>query len=282
MNQFSAQRSIAIIICHYGVWPWYFRYFIHSCSYNLDIQFYVVTDNRSTVVGLPSNVRIVTKSLTELHVMISSKLGFPVNITAHYKLCDFKPAFGHIFSELVKGYEFWGQSDIDVIYGNIREFITDRMLDTFDFINIRHDYTTGCFFIARNTQLLNELFKKSKDYKKILMSSRHYCFDECNFAHRHLSDGRSILEVETEIESFTHVVRKAEREKLIKAYFDFHLIEGRPGRICFDNGRLTYKNRFEAILYHLIGLKNVYNPRPSKRKLENRYFISPSRVYNRK
>jgi hypothetical protein len=28
---------------------------------------------------------------------------------------------------------------------------------------------------------MNTLFKKGKDYKEILSSPEHFCFDECNF-----------------------------------------------------------------------------------------------------
>lgn len=274
-------KSIGVIICYYGEWPWYFDYFIHSCGFNASVDFLIISDQKYAK-SIPPNVKFHHKTIAEINHISSTKLGFAVNISSSYKLCDFKPAFGLLFSDLLSGYDFWGQSDIDVIYGNIRDFVTDKMLDKYDFINVRHDYTTGCFYLLRNNEVLNNIFKKSKDFRKVLSDSKHYCFDECNFAHNQLSDGRSIFETQTEVESFTHVIRGAVLNKEINAYFDFILIEGVPGRIRFDRGRVIYKNRFEAILYHLIGLKKIYRPNPSRQQIPKRYYISRTRIYVRR
>lgn len=56
------------------------------------------------------------------------------------------------------------------------------MLEEYDFISVRHDYTTGCFALYKNTPMLNTFFMRSKEYKKVFSNSEHYCFDECNFA----------------------------------------------------------------------------------------------------
>lgn len=275
------RKSIGIIICYYGEWPWYFEYFLHSCKFNPSVDFLIITDQKYDRL-MPSNVKIFYRTLDELNEMSSSVLGFRVNIMTSYKLCDFKPVFGLLFSDLLNAYDFWGQSDIDVIYGNIRKFVTDRMLEKYDFINVRHDYTTGCFYLFRNNDFLNNIFKKSKDFKKVLSESKHYCFDECNFAHNQLTNGKSIFEARTEIESFTHVIMRAVDRKELNAYLDFILIEGVPGRIRFDRGKIIYKNKFEAILYHLIGLKKVYNPNRRRRPLPDTYYISPAKVYFKK
>jgi len=59
-------------------------------------------------------------------------LGFEVDIESEYKLCDFKPAYGLIFSEHFKDYDFWGYCDIDIIFGNIRAYMTDVLLNEYD------------------------------------------------------------------------------------------------------------------------------------------------------
>lgn len=57
--------------------------------------------------------------MDEIKVTASEKLSFAVNIGYPYKLCDFKPAYGFLFPEIIKRYDFWGHGDIDVVYGNI-------------------------------------------------------------------------------------------------------------------------------------------------------------------
>jgi hypothetical protein len=208
-----------------------------------------------------------------------NSLGFDTQIVSAYKLCDFKPVYGLMFPEIIEGYDFWGQCDIDLIYGNIRNFMNDETLDKFDFISVRHDYTTGCFGLYRNNNLMNTIFKRSKDYKKVLADTKHYCFDECNFMHTQLHQGISIFDIDTEIDTLTHIIKSAELSKEINAHFDFIMLEGVPGKIKFDHGFLTYKNSFEVMLYHLYWLKRIYNPGNRGEIVPNVYSISPSRIY---
>ena len=87
-------------------------------------------------------------------------------------------------------------------------------------------------------------------------------------------------QVKSEVESMTHIVKKCNEQKIIRAYFDFHVIEGAYGKLLWENGRLTYdNNRFEAMLYHLILFKNIYNPKKSPRKIPNKFRISKTKIY---
>ncbi len=104
-------NTIAILTCWYGTYLWYFSYFLHSCSYNPSVDFYIITDNEDVIYNQPPNVKIVNKELNELMEAASQKLGFSVAINHPYKLNDFKPAYGFIFPELIDGYDFWGHSD---------------------------------------------------------------------------------------------------------------------------------------------------------------------------
>ena len=272
--------SIAIIICWHGPYPWYLPYFIHSCSFNPTLDFFIITDNKTIIANKPDNVIIVYKTIGEIKASASQKLSFSVNLDYPYKFCDYKPAYGFLFPEIVEGYDFWGQSDLDIICGNIRTFITEEMLKIYDFISLRHDYTTGCFALYRNNRKMNTFFMRSKDYQLVFANAKHYCFDECNFAWDELTAGQSIFEVKTEIESFTHLIRAAEQTNEIKAHFDFILMEGKTGRIVFDNGRIIYKNKFEAVLYHLFWLKKMYHPKSVPKTIPDKYYISPTRIYH--
>ena len=43
-----------------------------------------------------------------------------VTLDRPYKLCDFKPAYGFIFGEYLKEYDYWGHCDIDIVWGDLR------------------------------------------------------------------------------------------------------------------------------------------------------------------
>lgn len=247
--------SIAVLTCWLGQYPWYLPYFIHSCSYNPTIDFYIITDNERPIPNKPENVKIIYQTLDEIKRVASQKLGFPINLDFSYKLCDFKPAYGFIFPEITKAYNFWGHGDIDLIYGNIRNFITEDVLKNYDVISSRHDYITGSFCLFRNNKQMNTLFMQSRDFKHVFGSAEHFCFDECNFLFQELQNGASIFDYPDNIQSMTYVVKKEEVEGRLKAFFDFIIVEGTPGKIKWINGKIIYKDEYEAMFYHLIKFK---------------------------
>lgn len=135
-------KKVALLICYFGKFPWYSHYFLHSCKYNPDIDFYLISDN-VPFSTLPSNVFFIRRTIKDIEKIALKKLGFKININNSYKLCDFKPTYGFLFSELIKAYDFWGCGDIDVIFGDIRKFITNELLNNYDTICVRPEiYTT--------------------------------------------------------------------------------------------------------------------------------------------
>ena len=270
--------TIAILTCWYGEYPWYFPYFIHSCAYNPSVDFFIITDNKALIPNKPENVKIVYKTIEDIKTVAFEKLGFRVNIDYPYKLCDFKPTYGFIFSDIVKDYDFWGHGDIDMVYGNIRNFMTPEILDNYDVISSRHDFITGTFCLYRNIELMNLLFMRSKDYEYVLSSSEHFCFDECNFNFIPLAKGVSIFDCPNHVQSMTWLVKKGEIEGLLKPYFDFIIVEGTPGHVKWDKGKIIYKNTFEALYYNLISFKvkskrpKVYNPIPET------FYFTPRKI----
>ncbi|QIK59741.1 hypothetical protein G7050_07805 [Dysgonomonas sp. HDW5A] len=260
MKQIETYKyKIALVICWYGQLPWYWKYFVHSMQYNSTIDCILITDEKIEEL-LPSNIKQVQMSLSEIKTLAECKLGFPVSLDYPYKLCDFKPAYGLLFDELLTEYDFWGHGDLDVIFGNIRNFITDPILDNNDIISVRRDFLTGYFMLFRNNIYINNLFTKSKDYRKVYESPRSWCFDECN--HMHLEIGfnkNSILNIDCDIDSMEHVVQREIESGNIKVFFDFMVVEGTPGNIKWEKGSLFYKNEYEILLYHFIAMKSIKN-----------------------
>ena len=274
------QKKIALLSCFFGKMPWYAEYFLHSCRYNSTIDFYIFSDDNSLLAKLPENVKLMPSTLEDINLLAARKLGFPVKIKSAYKLCDFKPAYGLIFADLLQSYDFWGYTDLDIIFGDIRAFFDDRLLNQYEIISCRADWLTGCFLLYKNTRKLNTLFTRSRDYKMVLSAETHYCFDETNFAHKEFSEGKTYREAKTEIESMMHVVQKMTEEKKLKVSFDHYIIEGCPGKLAWDNGKMFYRNKYEILLYHLIFFKKRYHPE-RVRAIPGKFKISPSRIYHR-
>jgi len=280
LNKKNNYQSIAILTCFFGKWPWYFPYFIQSCKFNPTIDFIIITDN--DIKTLPDNVIIIQKQLKEIRVIASEKFGFGIPDFDAYKLCDFKPAYGFLFPDIIARYNFWGHGDIDVIYGDIRAFILEEMLSQYELITARHDFLSGTFTLFKNNEKMNTLFMKSKDYKKVFASSNHFCFDECNFLWKEiweLKQHETIFDLPFEIESMTHVVKKLQLENNLNAFFDFMIVEGTPGNLKWIAGKMIFKKQFEVLLYHLVKFKKQNTSSKVLNPVPNSFKLSPTRIY---
>jgi hypothetical protein len=275
--------SIIFLIYWSGNLPWYFPYFLHSCRFNPTIDFLIFTDNYDPNLEVPQNVKIVSSSIDRFKTDAYKKMGFEIAAESGYKLCDFKPAYGLIFSDYIKDYNFWGYCDIDVIFGNIRSFMTDELLNEYDVISARHDYLTGCFALYRNNKYMRELFKQSKDYRKVFTDPRNFFFDETNFAFDEFAKGLHYSQIKTDVESMTHVVRRLQEENKLKAYFEFQIVEGFAGNMLWKKGSLIYRKEFEALLYHLVRFKRKYSePIDLYQKIPDEFRIGKKKIYYKK
>jgi len=252
----NTEHTIALLTCWYGDYPWYFPYFIKSCIYNPTIDFIIVTDNKEAIPHKPPNVIIIYKLLEEIKAEAGKKLGFDLNFESAYKFCDLKPAFGLFFEDVFKKYDFWGHGDIDMVYGDIRGFITPDILNNYDIINASLNFITGTFCLYRNNSLMRNLFMKSIDYQKVFGASEYLGFDECNFLFQELRiPGVTIFDFPDNIQSMTYIVRKAEAEGTIKPFFEFYLFQTITNKIRWDNGHIIYANKMECLFYDMIKYK---------------------------
>lgn len=266
-------KRIAIINIFFGEFPWYFDLFLKSCNTNPTVSFLIFTDQKRPK-NCPLNVEFIPFTIEQFNNLSSEKLHLDIKIKNAYKLCDFKPAYGVILSDFLENYEYWGITDVDIIFGRIREFITVEVLENFEVISVRNDYPTGSFMIFENNEKINRLFKKSKDYKKVFTSDKHYCFDECNFVHQYLEEGGQIFDIQTEIESMHHVLVREIKQNNLRVHFDFLIIEGLPGKLFWDNGLLSFKNEYEVLHYHLILYKgNEYTLKKKWKRIPNQFYI---------
>jgi hypothetical protein len=263
-----------------GNYPWYFPYFLYSCRYNPDIDFLIFTDNIDAELELPANVKIILYSIEQFKADASKVLGFEVAVEYSYKLCDFKPAYGYILFDYIKGYDFWGYCDIDIIFGNIRTFMTDELLNKHDVISARHDYLSGFFALYRNNSAMRELFKQSKDYRKVFTESRNFIFDETNFAFDEFGKGLHYSNIQTEIESMTHVVQRLQEENKLRAYFELQVLGGFAGNMLWNKGTLIYRKQFEIMLYDLVRFKRKYSePVDLQRIIPDKFRIGKKKIY---
>eukprot|EP00536_Pseudo-nitzschia_multiseries_P010641 jgi/Psemu1/297615/fgenesh1_pm.333_\ len=86
-----------------------------------------------------------------------------------YVMVEFKPALGHVFEDLLKGYSHWGYSDLDIMFGDLERWITPDELNDFDIVTYGFGdqekvYLRGQFTFHRNDpETINQLWR-SCDY----------------------------------------------------------------------------------------------------------------------
>jgi hypothetical protein len=264
-------KKIAVIVFHFGKHPWYLPFFLKSCAANPTIDFLFFADDKP-LPNKPSNVAHIPFSLSAFNQLASAQLGFTVAIQKPYKLCDLKPAFGVIFSRWLMGYDIWGYADTDVILGNIRAFFTDAQLDAYDVFCVKDRYPAGFFTLLKNKPAVNRLFTKSKDYRSIFTSQQNFMFDECSTAYADVENGVPISQVPCPTESLLHLLEKEQAH--IKTHFNYCVVEGIPGKLVWDKGRLLFRGQYEVLLYHLSDFKsNRYLQIPQWQMIPDVYFI---------
>lgn len=170
------KNKCCLIVPYFGKLPNYFELFLKSCAYNPEFIWMIFTDDH-TKYNYPSNVHAYYMEFHELLAIMSNKFDFTVNISEPHKLCDFKPSYGYIFEEYLREYDFWGFCDLDVLWGNLKNFITDDLLEKYDKL-----FCLGHFVLFRNNKEINRLFMQPIDgeywYKDAFTSTKTIIFDE--------------------------------------------------------------------------------------------------------
>lgn len=177
----QGEAKILLILVYFGRWPSWLQAFLASCRANPTINWLIFNDCETPRCP-PANVCFISSSREDVAKLAEERLGMPVRIPSNRKLCDIRPAYGVIFSDYIKDYDFWGHCDIDIIWGSIRSFYTKELLDKYDVISTRKSRLAGHFTIFRNTSEINLAFRKHPDLNH-LMSDPDYCwFDENGFS----------------------------------------------------------------------------------------------------
>lgn len=170
-------KKIAFICPYFGRLPEHCQLWLNSCAHNSDITWFLITDDKREF-SYPPNVIVRYTTLEELKKEFQKKFDFPISLEGVYKLGDYKPLYGYIYEELLEGFDAWGHIDVaDEIYGDIRAFITDDLLEKYDKLLL-----FGHMSIYKNTPEVNRRFMEQSDvfrsYKLIFSSKKFYNFEE--------------------------------------------------------------------------------------------------------
>lgn len=141
-------KRIIFIIAYFGKFRADFAFWLKSVEHNPDVDFLLFTDQ--TLIKVPKNVTVVKTSLQEIQQLAQKNIWEGCRIEHPYKMCDYKTAYGDLFCDYIKDYDFWGHCDVDLVFGNIRHYITNDILENYDRIGLE-----GFFTLYRNTPETN-------------------------------------------------------------------------------------------------------------------------------
>jgi len=152
-------KKIRLIIPYFGKLPKFFPYFLLTAKRNQKIDFLIYTDQNVDQFEIlnADNIAFKTLSFDDLRKKVQSKFDFKISLKTPYKLCDYKVAYGLIFEEELKGYDYWGFCDTDVLLGDIK-----------------------------NSQEVNHVFMSGQglnyrlDYHNVFANEQNFIFDEAD------------------------------------------------------------------------------------------------------
>jgi hypothetical protein len=170
-------RSIIILIPYFGKFPEWAPIFFETIRYNPTIHFIFYTDCDTTGYNLP-NVAFKKMTFDEYIAKARQKANIEFNPANAYKLCDLRPLYPIIHYDDIKEYNFYGWTDMDILFGDIRSFYTDDILEKYDVISTHATRVSGHLALFRNLPKYRKLYKRIYDWRKHLANPLYMGIDE--------------------------------------------------------------------------------------------------------
>jgi hypothetical protein len=185
----AVQHSIVMLIPYFGKWPVWFNFFIETCKWNRQVDWYFITDCEPAQ-NIGKNIFFLYHSYSEYISFIKERLKIRFDPKDAYKLCDIKPCLGFLHKDQIEGYDFFGFCDIDVIFGNIANIYTEELLSKSNVLSTHPHVVSGHFTLLRNTKRYREAFRVIKGWEELLERPHHIALDENRFTRVFLGKSR--------------------------------------------------------------------------------------------
>lgn len=136
--------------------------------------------------NVPANVEIIPMTIEEFDDLMFKKLGYSPKNTLTERgvpskaVSDLYVACGVILEDYLKGYDFWGITNWDVVYGRLDHYLPDSLLNILDVFTDDVGAVNGVFSLFRNIPVVNNLFKDIPDIEMLLTEHELFGIDEYN------------------------------------------------------------------------------------------------------
>lgn len=240
-------KSILLIIPYFGKWPLWFEAYLKSVEKNPTINWLCPTDC-DIPDEHPKNIKFLPLTMSQLNSDVNRIVEAEVPLNPR-KFCDLKPAYAEIFHDEVEGYDFWGICDMDIIWGDIRKFMTEDILNTYDIISSRKEAISGHFNLFRNTAQINSLYKSLPNYKQLFEVPEFKWTDEVVLT-EYIKKSNAFKDLNLKVK-WDKILCNQERGR--DSHQEYYL-----DRWLLDDGRMLNTKTNEEVMYlHFINWKRT-------------------------
>lgn len=256
-------KPTALIIAYFSnnaAKPYFLDLFLKSCGKQTDIDFIFFSDWKDTeIFAQYQNIKYHFLTIDEFNRLATEKCGKEINIKYGYKLCDLKPAWPHIFEDFLSEYEYVGWCDIDLVFGDIKSFISEYVDNRYDLITMTQTYTSGAFTIIQNTSKMHTYYQGAKGWEKIFQDQKHYAFDE-------------ILRCEADIyEDYSTAIKNG---KDIRTAFLDVAYECRPDLVIWNNGHVIAEQKEWLCFHYVVAKQSIFFVFPDWETIPERFYAN--------
>ena len=170
-----------LILPYFGSFGPWLPLYLHGLEQQHTVDLLLLS-NAAIPPRLPANVRVAPMTFDEFRRRASAVLSTPVLLHRTRNICDLRPAFGLIFAEFTRAYEYWGFGDEDVLYGDLDRMLAPQ-LDGTDLISPGMNGKSGHLTLMRNSPRTNALVMSDPAFKQVLVSREHWAYDETSWRH---------------------------------------------------------------------------------------------------
>jgi hypothetical protein len=268
----TSRPSIAVVVTYFGAVPAWMPAFLRSCEANPDVNWLICADF-DAAVPTPPNVRIRPTDLREFNDRASGAVGATINIgqTSLRKVCDFKPVYGLMFADELRGFDWWAYSDLDVVWGDIRRFVTDDLLSNHIIVSPRQRKLGGHGTFLRNTEAVNRTFELIPNVLDQFLNPLYVRIDE-NILTHHLREliARSSFKARPRIYWKEEMTISAAYQKALEANGADWALTWRDGRAFDAEGREVMYLHFHKLKQYMDSIDFGYGDQPEVFTLSQR------------
>jgi len=100
---------------------------------------------------------------------VKKRLDLDINLQpGTSKSHDLRSAFGVLFKDELKGYDYWGITDLDCVYGRVDQFVSDRDLEPLDIWSNHVDYICGPWTLFKHRTKVNTMFARVPGWRDFM------------------------------------------------------------------------------------------------------------------